>query len=943
MKTYSWFVPAIFILAAPAGAQTSEPVSPEPVVVERGPHYRVWQRTTKEMLANGGVVTRRSGYTELAVGMHYLKDGLWTESKEEIELFQDGAIARQGQIHVIFAPNIATPGAIDLLMADGKRWRPHVLGIAVYDRATGKSEMVAEVKDSIGELHPPNVIIYPDAFSTDTGVSGAIRYTYSRDRLEQDIVLFNRLDLPQGFNSDTSQLEVWTEAVDFEEPEKIVLQTDGTTDQTLVFGAMRIIAGQAVPLNDPQGTTWSTPIYKQWVKAEGGRTFLVEACPYAAIKDQLDALPAPGQGAAIRKAHPARQMAALKPGQRPFPAAPTPARTGKIQLAALTSPSPLQRGMAEVRAAAVDSRPPTLNGYQQQTFSNPEPRGLVLDYSVVTTTNDVTFKGDTTYYVSGAATLSGTTTIEGGAVIKCTNANALNARLTIQGPVDCRASAYRPLILTGKDDNSVGEPITGSTGNPATNYYGKYIDLAGNTNAIDLHDIRIRHAYYAINMDSAVRLTLSHAQLGSNWAAVVNFSGGQAWLRNVLIHDGHDTFGSSGTNRAEHVTFHRLTNFRSSIYTNAWLTNCLIICVTNNVSYTGVGVVSNLNDSSFFQTVGSGAAYLAAGSTNRNSGTTNINPDLLIQLKQRTTYPPILLTNNITNDTVLTIQAQRDQDSPDLGYHYDPLDFVVSQIAVTNAALTLEPGTALGVYGPSNSSGLLLLDGSRIVSVGSPTNLNRIVRYNLVQEQANTNWSAASAGRLLSSPYPHATNLLPTELRFRFTYFSTPAAGDDHLFLGATNLTFSLRDCEFHGGGLNLWEPDVGLTNCLFDRVSATLSANHNPFNVQVRNCTFFRSLFIAENNLTGTWVITDNLIDHNFLGQDGSVTADYNAYVTNATRFLPAGAHDVLLAVTNVTYDSLAGRYFYLQTNSPLINHGSQNATNAGLYHFCTTTNQVK
>src|SRR6266498_949529 len=82
MKTYSWFVPAIFILAAPAGAQTSEPVSPEPVVVERGPHYRVWQRTTKEMLANGGVVTRRSGYTELAVGMHYLKDGLWTESKE---------------------------------------------------------------------------------------------------------------------------------------------------------------------------------------------------------------------------------------------------------------------------------------------------------------------------------------------------------------------------------------------------------------------------------------------------------------------------------------------------------------------------------------------------------------------------------------------------------------------------------------------------------------------------------------------------------------------------------------------------------------------------------------------------------------------------------------------------------------------------------------------
>src|SRR5438093_4022161 len=261
MKTHLWFVSGLCLLAVPAGAQPLKVVSSDPVVVERGPHYRVWQRTVLETLADGSTLTRQSGYTEIAVGMHYIKDGLWTESKEEIELFQDGAIARQGQIQVIFAPNIATPGAIDLLMPDGKRWKTHVLGIAVYDRATGKSELIAEVKDSIGELHPPNVVVYPDAFSTDAGASGAIRYTYSRDRLEQDVVLFNRLDLPQGFNPATSQIEVWTEAVDFEEPEKIVLQADGVTDQTLVFGAMRIIAGQAFPLEDPQGNTWSAPIY----------------------------------------------------------------------------------------------------------------------------------------------------------------------------------------------------------------------------------------------------------------------------------------------------------------------------------------------------------------------------------------------------------------------------------------------------------------------------------------------------------------------------------------------------------------------------------------------------------------------------------------------------------------------------------------------------------
>ena|SRR6266542_267302 len=112
MKTHFLFVPAFFLLAALAGAQTPEAVSPEPVVVERGPHYRVWQRTVKETLANGGVVTRRSGYTELAVGMHYLKDDLWTESKEEIELFQDGAIARQGQIRMALSLALCISGVV---------------------------------------------------------------------------------------------------------------------------------------------------------------------------------------------------------------------------------------------------------------------------------------------------------------------------------------------------------------------------------------------------------------------------------------------------------------------------------------------------------------------------------------------------------------------------------------------------------------------------------------------------------------------------------------------------------------------------------------------------------------------------------------------------------------------------------------------------------------
>jgi hypothetical protein len=54
-----------------------------------------------------------------------------------------------------------------------------------------------------------------------------------------------------------------------------------------------------------------------------------------------------------------------------------------------------------------------------------------------------------------------------------------------------------------------------------------------------------------------------------------------------------------------------------------------------------------------------------------------------------------------------------------------------------------------------------------------------------------------------------------------------------------------------------------------------------------------------------------------------------------------------VLLTVTNITYHAGWLGRFYLPTNltshSVLFNSGSQNATNAVLYHFCVATNQVK
>src|SRR5207249_12113449 len=85
-------------------------------------------------------------------------------------------------------------------------------------------------------------------------------------------------------------------------------------------------------------------------------------------------------------------------------------------------------------------------------------RGVVLDYSLLTSqTNQFTFAGDTTYYVSGPVTLSANTVVEGGTVIKFTNSPA--ASISLGSSLACQTGPYKMAILTSKADNTVGETI----------------------------------------------------------------------------------------------------------------------------------------------------------------------------------------------------------------------------------------------------------------------------------------------------------------------------------------------------------------------------------------------------------------------------------------------------------------------------------------------------
>jgi len=918
MKHQSWHSLAILFSALTVSAQV-------PVITERGPHHRVWERTITETRPDGTVAERKSSYTELATGLHYKNDrGEWTESKEEIEIFQGAAAARQGQHQVIFAANLHSQGAIDLATPDGKRFRSHILGLAYTDADSGRSVMIAETKDSIGAVLPPNQVIYQGALDGDCLAD--VRYTYTKSAFEQDVLILTAPPPPEayGLNGATTRAEVWTEFIEIPEgtmtPVVLKQENDPVArqqmaepdliDQRLDFGVMKFEAGHAFPLdgNDPFDDA-GVATGKSLERIDG-RVFLIEKVDYRDIRGQLQALP---------------QQAAAGPRRKAVDPV-----TGRKMFASLLPAPKGERGTWKEK---------------QLAKAEPHRKGLVLDYVTLNSSlTNYVFKGDSTYYITATVNLYGTTIIDGGTVIK-------SGGLALRGPLDCRTSLYRSATWTAKDDDSIGEIISGSIGTP-TNYTGTSLNLYDTSAVCDLHDFRMFYAQYGIIANSGVQARLSHFQIGKSQNAVGLVAGSAADCRNFLIYDlTSRAFPITGsvTNHSEHGTFHRVPYYRQT--TNAsspfTLTNSLLISVTNNVLYTGANVVESISDTGFFQTVGASSHYLASGSTNRDAGTTNINPTLLADLKKRTTYPPIVLTNHITTDTTLTAQAGRDTDVPDLGYHFDPLDFVASQIAVTNATLTLQTGTALGVYGASSTPGLVLLDGGKVISTGAPDNLNRVVRYNLVQEQANSTWSASSVGRSLTTVSPYGTNLLTSELSFRFTDFSMPANGNDHLYVGATNFSFTVQDCQFHGGQFTSVQPNVTLLNNLFERVLFKLYAKVNPFTALVRNATFTGGTVTLSNAVTGGWTFKDNLFDTTNIVQKGFVTNNYNAYLTNSVRLTNNGANDILLTLTNVAYESGWLGRFYLPTNltshSVLFNSGSQNATNAGLYHFTCVTNQTR
>ena len=136
------------LLSLLAGIYESRAADPaNGTVIERGPHHRVIKLQVPE--EQPGLPP--NSYTELCTGMHYWEDGQWKESSEEIEEYALGFVASKGQHKLVLSKNLKEKGSVDLLTPGEQRLRSTPMGLAYYEVSSGKSVLIAELKESEGE------------------------------------------------------------------------------------------------------------------------------------------------------------------------------------------------------------------------------------------------------------------------------------------------------------------------------------------------------------------------------------------------------------------------------------------------------------------------------------------------------------------------------------------------------------------------------------------------------------------------------------------------------------------------------------------------------------------------------------------------------------------------------------------------------------------------
>ena len=933
MTLWSVLVFLFFSAISPGQTQSQNQQVPAPTayaVSERGPNHKIWERTVYEQTP-WGPAPKIHRYREIATGMHFLRNGQYIETSEQIQILPGGigAAATNGP-HQVYFPSDIYDGAITIIGPDGRTQQSRPWGIAYFDGTT--NALISELQHSTGQLLPSgNQIIYTNCF---TDFHADILATYRKNGLECDLIFREKPPIPAVFNlSDNCRLQLLTELLNTQDPAQKLLPADpadGLADAEMSFGALKMIKGRTF-LTGPQTPNGSrlrpgagVPVYKSIEKIPDNgtnRTFLIEEVPYRNIKSQLDSL------------------AVVSPKSRALLASADGIRF-RVSKSRLLSPArPIQRNSTKpIQLAKSDlARKP----------------GLTLDYvEVGGSTNDYTFLGDTTYYVSSPFYVHNAT-LEPGTVLKFGDPDG---SIGCSGACYSQSQPYLPAVLTSPNDNSVGEAF--GTGTPVREG-AYYLSLDVVTNS--LSHLRIMYAGVGIYVDRS-GLQLSDCQfVNCEWAMDTGARQPMS-LENVLFSKcsvavAQDTHQGIAV-QAEHVTADQVGEFVYSGHPTNSFANCIFTGLGSPLPSPGTNnnVISLATNTGVFQTVGGGSYYLADGSPYRNIGTNNLSTNMLARLLQTTTFPPLVYSDVvISNDLTIGPQAQRDiSSSPALGYHYDPLDYAFGGVDAY-ANLTFQPGTAVGWFRTSSGwyhagHGIHLDDLKQINFNGTFEAPDYWVRCSTAQEGGTGQWdggygpggitgwttSSLSDAPVIIARFTHCCQFVGEAMHFR----------DDNGFL-----TVKLKDCELYNGGVGGYSSDLALTNCLFHRVSVWISYGSGGQTWIWRNCTIKGQAFTLDRSGAGgyTYVsIRDCAFDGTTLSTADTYATNptytdfnFNAFITNTSYTYPSGSNDVYVTDFNWQVGPLGS--WYLPSDSTLIDAGSfTNSALAGEYHYTTQTNQT-
>ncbi|HTV43496.1 MAG TPA: LamG-like jellyroll fold domain-containing protein [Candidatus Sulfotelmatobacter sp.] len=983
MKTAINFGIVILILSAAAitRAQTTNlPSQTQFSVVSQDGNSEVLQKTIYQKTRTGKTSPRVLSVTRIKSGMNYWDGKRWSLSDPSLQVSSDGqyVYADKLQTKVRLSANLATSNSVTITTPDSIVLASTPVAIGLYDEASGDSQIIASITNCTGTLISSNEALYEDAFD---GISGSILYTVKAGSFNQDVIWQQNIDpADYGFPTNSTRIQIFT-ALNGPEPKQTERPLKaGFTDHTLKFGQLKFGPGRAFS-SASTNRFGGAPIEKD-IETINGQMYLVESVEFRDIKKDLASLPRVSvrgtkNQSRDRMARRSRAKMGEEAVRRPKGleelAIPVPHSTAKATFAVKNRRNMLAEAL--------------------------EPKGVIADYVALPATepDPMVFAGDETYFVDGEADFDNVV-IEGGSCIKYPNDTT--AYIEVDGSLTCETQPYLEAVFTSADDDSVGISMNGIwSGYTGTIQSGGYANPALAIEEADweepgvgtvLSDLRICDAATAVAGYGTVNAT--NVQVNNCGYGFSFYIENEGAFGNVLISDVSIPFQASiGYWRIQNAS---IVNCSYLYFTNdddlanhLFIYNSILANVTNLVVDDGFSYATGSNNGFYncdtnvfgaatlggittttwpFQGAAVGSYYLA-DNTFRGQGTTNIDPALLVDLAQKTTWPPMVYDHtNISSLGTLTIQAQRDTNSaPDIGYHYAPLDYIFAGCDL-DTNLTVTAGTAIGYFFDNDPNGIsdsiTLNDGANLSFNGTATQPCIIARTTMVQEGGSPDWyrddewtsAAITFDGSGSSPLPY--------LSANFTKWATDYSVNyiqDYWAAGAGKLA----NCEFYNDGLSTYDVQyLNFTNCLFFRAPITFWDQDRVTAFCFENCTFFNgglAMCRYSYQTPEPWTIENCSFDGTaFVWADGFNAStnytffNYNAYNTNNLSwtnypyFYPTyGTNEAIgpddLTVTNYGWSSSFFGNFYLPPDSPLLQKGSTNANFLGLYHFTTQTNQ--